>query len=534
MCVEHKIEAELERVVPVTIFVASMGPALFSPRPRLAVFFALLLSIAHALFTFARGRIAWLHAHSSGPPRAVISALFLAPLVWSSGNTFPGWIMAVPIILALPFVTRVGQEWSVLALICSAVALGRYLAGVPLSSLCAGLIAFAATAVLATRISRLVKKLLDSLDAANTAKSLFLANMSHELRTPLAGMISLNELAQAAEPQESTKALIKTAQTSGQHLLAILNDILDLSKIEAGKLELENLAFDVQDCFRQVVAIADASAQAKELSIETEAVIDGEWRFGDRTRIRQVMLNLISNAVKFSSKGSIHISVRADAYRALFVVRDCGVGISPEHLERLYEPFSQADAGTSRTYGGTGLGLSICKHLVEAMGGSLQVASVLGEGTTISFDIPLPRAPAPVPVADTAIPVDSRKLRILVAEDNQTNQLIIRKMLEGLGHDSVMVEDGDAAIDAFVSSSFDVVLMDVQMPKRDGLAATRAIRKRAAGEATQVPIIGLTANAMRGDAEIGLKAGMTDYLVKPVARRALQDALWRATNARCL
>jgi CheY-like chemotaxis protein len=344
-------------------------------------------------------------------------------------------------------------------------------------------------------------------------------------------MISLNELALAAEPNESTKALITTAQTSGQHLLSILNDILDLSKIEANKLELENIPFDLRDCFAQVVAIADASAQAKGLAIETTINISENWRSGDPTRIRQILLNLTSNAVKFSSQGSIQISASTDEDRAVFTVRDQGLGMSPDHLKRLYQPFTQADAATTRIYGGTGLGLSICRLLVDAMKGQLHVESEIGKGTTISFGLPLSRAKAPVETPQWA-PADAAiKLRVLVAEDNPTNQLIIRKMLQGLGHEVTLVADGQAAISAFQEDGvFDVILMDVQMPKCDGLEATRSIRALSSGSDVLIPIIGLSANAMRGDADLGRAAGMTDYLVKPVPRRALQDALLRAVS----
>lgn len=517
------------RVAPATMVVATMGPSLLAPRPMVSVSLAIAFTVAHALLAPLRARIAVLRERSIGELRAVISAVFLTPLIWSTGPDFPGWTMAVPVMLALPFITPVGKEWGALGLVGLSILLGRYCAGTPIPRLIAGLIAFASVGFLSASIARMMKGLLESLESANEAKSRFLANMSHELRTPLAGMISLNELALSAEPNESTRSLISTARTSGEHLLAILNDILDLSKIEARKLELESIAFDLRTSFTQVASIAEASAQAKGLIIEPSIDVSQDWWIGDPTRIRQVLLNLTSNAVKFSTTGRIHISAREDGEMIVFSVRDQGVGMSAEHLKRIYEPFSQADVCTTRVYGGTGLGLSICWHLVKAMNGTIAAESELGKGTQIAFRIPLLRAAPLVAPAVEASRV-ARRLRILVAEDNPTNQLIIRKMLEGLGHEAVLVEDGEAAVLAARSDRFDVVLMDVQMPKRDGLDATRAIRAHEVPRASQVPIIGLTANAMRGDAEAGRAAGMTGYLVKPVGRRALQEALMQATQ----
>ncbi len=401
-----------------------------------------------------------------------------------------------------------------------------------------------ACALLSTQVSRLLKQLLADVQAADRAKSRFLANMSHELRTPLAGVIGLTDLALASHLDDEPRHLVRTAKSSAEHLLTILNDILDLSKIEAGRMTLETIAFDVEDVVRQVAAVVRASAQGKALEVRVSLESGGQrLRMGDPVRLRQVLLNLAGNAVKFSTRGVVEVSARAEGDRIRFTVRDEGIGMSDAQQAQLFRPFVQADASTNRRFGGSGLGLSICRPLVEAMGGTLQVQSRVGEGSTFSFDVLLPcaaeepvvlRAPvvlpaAVVPAAAPVVAPVARALRVLLAEDNHVNQLVVSKMLRRAGHQVQIVGDGDEALSALQAGPFDVVLMDLQMPRRDGLDTTRAIRAQGLGR-PGLPIIALTANAMASDREACAQAGMDAFLVKPVTEAALAAALAQAAG----
>ncbi len=367
-------------------------------------------------------------------------------------------------------------------------------------------------------------------ELASVAKSSFLANMSHEIRTPLNGVLGMLQVMQMDELSAAQRERLGVVRESGETLLAILNDLLDLSKIEADLVELENTAFEVGDLVAGVLAAFDGVASAKGLVL-TGFVSDeaaGVW-IGDALRLRQVIGNLLSNAMKFTASGEVSLTADGDGDGLVFRVRDSGIGMTAEQTGRIFEKFAQADASITRRYGGTGLGLAICRDLVTLMGGRIWVSSVPGEGSTVCVELPLGRgeasAPEPAAVETEAVRVDGRA-RVLAAEDNLTNQRILRALLEALGVELTVVGDGRQAVDAFAAGAFDVVLMDVQMPEMNGVEATEAIRRMEADRGlAPTPIIALTANVMPAQIKDYMAAGMTDWVAKPIVLQRLHAAL---------
>jgi signal transduction histidine kinase/ActR/RegA family two-component response regulator len=371
-------------------------------------------------------------------------------------------------------------------------------------------------------------------EAANAAKSTFLATMSHEIRTPLNGVLGMAQAMAGDELSERQRDRLSVIHRSGEALLAILNDVLDLSKIEAGKLELEHMEFELADVARGAYSAFTALANKKGLSFALDIERARGRYLGDPTRLRQILYNLISNALKFTEQGEIRVTAIRNGDGLELSVRDTGVGIARENLEKLFAKFDQLDSSTTRRFGGTGLGLAICRELAVLMRGEISVDSELGLGSKFTLRVPLEWVGEERPVATMAearaeAEATDIALRVLAAEDNSVNQLVLKTLLHQMGVDPTIVENGEQAVQAWEDGDWDVVLMDVQMPVMDGITATAIIRNREADlNRPRTPIIALTANAMSHQVEQYLTAGMDGHVAKPIQAAELFEALTRA------
>jgi PAS domain S-box-containing protein len=359
-------------------------------------------------------------------------------------------------------------------------------------------------------------------ERANEAKSHFLATMSHEIRTPLTGVLSMIRLLLDTPLSDLQRDYAETIHYSGDALLAILNDILDLSKVEAGRLELDTVEFDPARLIDSMILLMSGRAQEAGIQLRAELPEPGIGPLtGDPARLRQVLLNLITNGIKFTEKGNVTVKVETLAERdgvveLRFAVTDSGIGIPPEARTNLFNAFAQADPSIARRFGGTGLGLAICRHLVHAMGGRIWVDSEVGKGSTFWFTATFRRPERPSADAAAAhAAAGGPLLRVLAADDNKLNQIVVTALLERHGHEVVVAGDGAAAVDLVRDDRFDLVLMDVQMPVLDGLAATKAIRALVDDRA-RIPIIAMTANVGRDDVQRCREAGMSDFIAKPI------------------
>ncbi len=401
--------------------------------------------------------------------------------------------------------------------------------------------------LLSERVAGATKELHQALKEAkeaNYAKSRFLANMSHEIRTPMNGILGLSQLLSESENVDSeNREYANTIHKSAQSLLRIINDILDISKIEAGKVRVEIAPFSPEELLNNVVNSYKMPIEKKGVQF-TSTINAGPCAvyLGDSQKINQILMNLLSNAYKFTTEGKVELSCHWTALgtetdEINISISDTGIGITQSQINTLFQPFTQADASTTRKFGGTGLGLAISKEFAEIMGGSLNVSSELGKGTTMIFKLPLQKTDHQLDkMVETAKKAEKYKTnllansKILLVEDNEINSKVVLILLEKLGIKATLVKDGKQALEAFKNQFYDLVLMDCQMPVMDGYEATRRLKKNKATQNTY--IIAITANSMKGDREKCLEAGMDDFLPKPVKKDDLSGAIERFVKAK--
>ncbi len=391
---------------------------------------------------------------------------------------------------------------------------------------------------IAVEREKILSEAMKAAEESNRAKTEFLANMSHELRTPLNGILGMTQILLHSKLTSDQQSDILTLKSSAETLLKILNDILDFSKIEVGKLNLENIAFNLRKELSDFFKLASSVADQK--NIDFLFFFDQsvpEYVVGDPLRIKQIVMNLVNNAMKFTSQGQVKVNILSLSSTEKIVnlkieVIDTGVGIPKNKLDDIFLAFNQADSSTTRQYGGTGLGLSICAQLAHLMGGSIYVNSTVGEGSSFVFTVTLEitsqsiidRSVLIINENNNTI-VEKRQFKILLAEDNIINQKIAVSFLKRLGHTVDVADNGRIAIDMFQSNTYDLILMDIQMPEVSGFEATAAIREMEKKSSSHVPILALTAHAMVGDKEKCLEAGMDDYLTKPLSYEELYRSI---------
>ena len=486
-------------------------------------------SALYAAWSLLLSRSSASGAHLFATVMLFISMVYVLMQYYAAPRVF--LLVAAPYLGALAIIAvwrvapgvQVGDYWPLVSYVAGAVAVYNFLRGAQ-QALSQSRSALRQARALANERKAVA-------ETANAAKSAFLATMSHEIRTPLNGVLGMAQAMAAEELPDTQRERLAVIQQSGETLLAILNDVLDLSKIEAGKLTLEACDFDLGELTNGIAAIF--RAQAEERNLKFELTIDEAargWRRGDPTRVRQILFNLVSNALKFTPAGEVRVAIAATDGGIKVSVADTGVGIAPDALERLFDKFVQADASTTRRFGGTGLGLSICRELALMMGGSVTAASEVGKGSVFTAELPLPHAPARAADSDAndvdPEDADLSTLKVLAAEDNGVNQLVLRTLLGQIGIEPTIVGDGRQALEAWRRESWDLILMDVQMPEMDGLAATAAIRaeEREAGR-RRTPIVALTADALAHQTAACRAHGMDGHIAKPIEARRLFEAL---------
>lgn len=396
-----------------------------------------------------------------------------------------------------------------------------------------------------------MRKAKEAADEANRAKSAFLAVVSHEIRTPMTGIMGMLRLLQDTQLSKDQKEYANTIKDSGDAMLALLNDILDFEKIESGKMDLENINFDLKRLIRSVHTLMRGHAEAKNVALELELDPNvPNWVYGDPTRLRQVLLNLINNAIKFTNKGAVYLRVRdltgeaggqsQTTHQIYFAVQDSGIGIGTANQKKLFMPFAQADTSISRKYGGTGLGLAICKRLIEAMGGAISINSKEGEGSTFFFTISMSEGSEVLDEhTDTLYPQDNgaaqatkaiSPLSILIVDDNGINQKVVAGFVEKLGSQSMTAGTGADTLELHAKYQFDAILLDIELPDMNGMEITRIIRDLALPQKSNIPIIALTGNTGDDDIKNYLNAGMNDFAGKPITFEKIAEILSKIDN----
>jgi signal transduction histidine kinase/CheY-like chemotaxis protein len=481
----------------------------------------------------------------AGNVMALALAVVLMANIINTGNLYSTtamWLSIVPLVALSTAGPRFGSAWMTVVLACIVwiyfhqnAQLGQtsvhnppLLVGVSLALL------VLCVYTLAALYLKFEHEAHRKLEDANQAKSSFLANISHEIRTPMNGIVGMSDLLMDQPLGEEGRQIVDTIRHSCDTLLALISDVLDLSKIEAGRLELEETEFDLSTAIRNTAGMMAHSLQDKD--VQLSVVLEPEFQscvVGDPLRLRQIVLNLLGNAIKFTNQGFVRLvgRTRSEDGEVLFelAVHDTGIGMSQEQIEGLFQPFSQADPSTSRRFGGTGLGLVISRRLAQAMGGNLTVTSVLDEGSVFTLSCPF-LAGSELSIGQDAPLVFSKefkeRIQILVVDDNTVNREVATRMLDRVGLKCKMADSGASALELLNDEPFDLILMDLQMPEMDGYQTTRRIRELGP-EGAIIPIIAVTADAFERDRQRCFEAGMNDFLSKPLRKATLFEALKR-------